>query len=634
VTASENGLGTGTAHLAPAGGETTRTMPPYKGSALPIILIVGGVLLVLVLLGGGVLVAVWANEEKQAKAQRMAEEDARYQRAEADRRWRENNDPWNQPAPEAWPPGGGPPGGAGRGGAAGPGMGGGAGPGMPGGGPWGPGGGPGANLGDKPKPPRPGPVFAEVTPHAIKPAPLADDKVEVNLPGAVADTCNGGGGRFFIAHISGKKQLAVFDVNEAKVVKYIALASDTVQIAAGMNKLIVAYPAENTLVRYDLSTFDKEATEKLPGEGALKKVALGSASAGPLLVAIGPPFPGGQSKLAFYDPNTLAAVDIELENGQVWREWGEGDHLRASPDGGVFTAHGTGGLLSIVVRGGSAKWFNPIDAFGHATPGPDGNVYTGYGLYTGEFKRVGRAPVGGVGQQLLPAAEGILHLQLTTEGNNGGIVGRPPGGPPGGGVDDGRKVKAEVRMPGDERSLHTFKDIGPFVSDQWAAVSAPPIDRRVHFVPAAKLLVSVPAGNTKLVLRKFDLDAALDASGVDYLVVTSRPPTAVPGKAYDYQIAAKSKKGGLAYKLDAGPDGLTVSAGGRVTWTAPNDFTSPEPVIITVSDASGQEVYHTFELTPGDGMRLAGPISGTARPAAWRTTGRRGWCHCPTGCSN
>lgn len=284
----------------------------------------------------------------------------------------------------------------------------------------------------------------------------------------------------------------------------------------------------------------------------------------------------------------------------------------------MFAAHGTGGLMSLVVRGGSARWYNPTDAFGHATPGPDGNVYTGYGVYTGEFKRVGRPPVGGVGQQVLPAAEGALYLQLTTDANNG--VGVPPGG----GVADGPKVRADVRVSGDERSFYTFKDIGPFAADQWATPTAPPVDRRVHFVPSAKLLVSVPAGNTKLILRKFDPEAALDASGVDYLYVTSRPPTAVPGKGYEYQIAAKSRKGGLKYKLDDGPDGMRLSADGLVSWTAPFDFSAAEPVIITVSDASGQEVYHTFELVPGDGRRFAGPISGTTKARGGADDGKKG----------
>ena len=43
---------------------------------------------------------------------------------------------------------------------------------------------------------------------------------------------------------------------------HLPLASDKAVIAAGMNKLIVAYTDTNTLVRYDLTTFDKEATDR------------------------------------------------------------------------------------------------------------------------------------------------------------------------------------------------------------------------------------------------------------------------------------------------------------------------------------------------------------------------------------
>jgi hypothetical protein len=39
--------------------------------------------------------------------------------------------------------------------------------------------------------------------------------------------------------------------------------------------------------------------------------------------------------------------------------------------------------------------------------------------------------------------------------------------------------------------------------------------------------------------------------------------------------------------------------GTTVTWDIPADFTEREvKVVLTVSDASGQEVFHTFGLSP------------------------------------
>lgn len=460
----------------------------------------------------------------------------------------------------------------------------------------------------KPKPPKAPPRYAEVTPLPIKPAKLAEESVEVKLPGKVADTCSGGGGRFLIAHLSDVRKLAIFDVTEGKVVKYLELAAGSVRFAAGMNKLVVAYPDQNQLVRYDLTTFEKEDTQPSPTDGTIKKVAMGSASAGPLLVALsggnGNGF-GGQSRLEFVDPTTFRAVDLAQEQGQNWRQWAHNDHFRASPDGRVFTVHGGSGITSFTIREAAVKQHQNINAYGHVTPGPDGNLYTGCGLFTQELKRIGRQPATGA-PSLVPAAEGHLHLHISpvAPDRTRGVVDRTAKS----------KWKAEVKMTGEERTVYTFKDLDEVTLDGWTSNVLPP-DARLHFAPTAHLLVCVPSTNDRLVLRKYDLLKSFEQSGVDYLYVSSRPRTVVPGRGFEYQIDAMSKRGGVRCKLDAGPKGLAVSEAGKVTWAAPADFKEPEQVIVTVSDSSGQEVFHSFELVPGDGKGFAGPSSETAKAA-------------------
>lgn len=129
-----------------------------------------------------------------------------------------------------------------------------------------------------------------------------------------------------------------------------------------------------------------------------------------------------------------------------------------------------------------------------------------------------------------------------------------------------------------------------------------PWEKRVFYYPRSGLLATLTPGSDGLVLRRTDLGEQLARSGADYLVVVSRPPDAVPGKQFVYPIAARSKKGGVKVKLDAGPDGMRVTADGRVEWDVPPGFAKPVRVILTVTDASGQEVMHTFELIPSAGQ--------------------------------
>src|SRR5262249_18322460 len=123
-------------------------------------------------------------------------------------------------------------------------------------------------------------------------------------------------------------------------------------------------------------------------------------------------------------------------------------------------------------------------------------------------------------------------------------------------------------------------------------------DRRIHLIPEAKVLITIPSTNDKVVLHRLDVDRLLDKSGIDYLFVTSRPPAAArKGQVFTYQLAVKSKKGGVTCKLDSGPEGMTVSKAGLVRWAVPADFKDKEvDVIVTVGDRSEQEVFHTFKL--------------------------------------
>jgi hypothetical protein len=122
--------------------------------------------------------------------------------------------------------------------------------------------------------------------------------------------------------------------------------------------------------------------------------------------------------------------------------------------------------------------------------------------------------------------------------------------------------------------------------------------KRIYFIPRAKLVVVFPEGNDRLELYHVDVEEALDKSDLDYLLVTSRPSAiARRGTEYTYQVTVKSKKGQVKYQIGSGPEGLQVSPEGLVKWRVPADFKGEEsPVILTLRDASGQEVFHTFTI--------------------------------------
>jgi len=122
------------------------------------------------------------------------------------------------------------------------------------------------------------------------------------------------------------------------------------------------------------------------------------------------------------------------------------------------------------------------------------------------------------------------------------------------------------------------------------------MDNRLFLIPDAKLMAILAETGDKIVLHRFDLDALLEKSDVDYLFVTSRPPAAARGVAFRYTPTIRSKKGGVKLTLDSGPDGMKLTDG-TLTWNVPKDFTDESvSVIVTVTDKTGQEVFHAFTL--------------------------------------
>lgn len=412
----------------------------------------------------------------------------------------------------------------------------------------------------------------------VRPPALDKDRAEVALPAPVADVAAGGAGRYLILHLPQQRKLAVFDANEARVVKYLPAAADNVKFAAGMDKLVVVRPDNGAVERWSLTTFEREATATLRMDVPAIAVAMGSASNGPLVVS-GVDFPR-LGETAFFDVLAMKRIDMSFHPHGFF-DTSPNVFLRASADGRTFACvpDGAGGNTQACTwsQGRLRKYAGGTGGF--PVPGPDGRtLYTADGLFTWELRRAA-----GAGTHCLPAHHGPYYLTLPRADGFPGPA--------------AAKGTVAVHLEGDGRAFATLAGV-----EVPAGQDKPLPDRRVHLIPDAKLLVTIPAGNDRLVLRRFDPEQALEKSGLDYLAVTSRAPTAAKrGAEYSYQIAVKSKKGGVKYRVASGPPGAAVGAAGKVTWAVPADFADgAAEVAVAVSDAGGREVTHAFRLDVGD----------------------------------
>jgi mono/diheme cytochrome c family protein len=409
------------------------------------------------------------------------------------------------------------------------------------------------------------------------PAPKLTSKVEVELHDHFDQVRTGGAGRYLLFHLGKSKKLAVFDISQMKVVHQIDVPDD-VRYAAGLEKLMVARPGQGLLQRWDLRSGQREATAPIP-TGGVQRALMGCNGRGPLFLFMG-------RQVVPWDVQQIKPIEMDrkgLDGDPKWDFQG-----RISANGQVLTLwHGAispTGFGLVRLRGSKKTHRGSPD--GHsfnerwAMPNADGSLIFRYGpgLYDGDMRPI--AVEAFKNQVLLPTEDPRFFLTVQEESRTTNRVR----------VCTSADRQVVVTVGGVEKMTSSSSGM------RWGQFIGEP---RVHYLPSAHVLVTLPESNDRVVLRPLNLREELNRSGEDYLVVLSKPPSRVAvGATFRYPMEVLSKSAGLRYKLEAGPEGMTVSAAGVLHWQAPDRPPArPIRVIITVSGGSGKEVQHAFELT-------------------------------------
>jgi WD40 repeat protein len=439
------------------------------------------------------------------------------------------------------------------------------------------------------------------------------------LGGKIDDVAVGGGGRYLVLTLKSSFEVAVFDVNAADVVKRIHLASRNVLAAAGAKTLVLAFPDERTFQRWNLEPMSREG-EIFPSpiRARLRGLTMGSDSDGPLPAAWTPD-PAEMfnifTHLSFIDTKTFQVLKagpmthkgiglfgfLSSSGGSVHLSGFDPDrtHVRASAGGdlyGYWLRHSSGmGFQTITVHKAALEGAYSQEGIGHLAPGPDGlTVYTGRsGVFNaqGKLLRAADAPPPTNPDLTIPTPDPAYYLSVAGANVFTGTVREVP------------KVTASIHSAYDGTRL--FSILGLDEMNRWNDFNTEPVDnftieKRFHFVPAANLLITIPYTNDRLILRRLDLRMTLERLDQNSLFVTSSPRLyGTTGEPLSHQIETFSKAGGVRYKLAQGPDGLTVSPGGKLTWPSPKPPADGDPVtaIVTISDSSGQERFQSLRIS-------------------------------------
>jgi hypothetical protein len=405
------------------------------------------------------------------------------------------------------------------------------------------------------------------------PVRAADEPKVVKLPAPAGQSVVAGGGRYLVLHLPPAKQIAVFDVKDGKVAKSLPAPEDDIALAGGLDYVFIVRKSNNTMQRWSLATFEKEATVRLPVDGAFETAHMGADSNGPMLLA-----PRGAG-LEGAGVTLLNPITVRPVPTTGYLPLATPETVRVSPDGQVFSWKTAGVQQTAVLRFADGKFVLKISPAGvyDLQPGPGGRFFYGSShVYDDEIRPVHPRPAVPARNWVTSATQGPFFFEWERP------VGRPMAAPPG-------FSKVHVFFEGQFKPVATIGNL-----DRHETSTALP-----RVIPRYGRMILFGKNKDELILHPFDLDALLAKSEDDYLAVVSDPPhETLAGRTFEYAPVVKSKKGGVKVSLDAGPDGMKLSADGKLTWDVPAAMVKQDAVVIlSVSDASGQDLFHTFRIT-------------------------------------
>ncbi len=413
------------------------------------------------------------------------------------------------------------------------------------------------------------------------------DKVSrgsIPLSGKVSGSCVGGSGRYLFLAIPERRRVEVFDADAGELLPPLSVETDKPLLAAGHRHLFVIDPEGSTIERFDLVSFQREARARLPFAERVRAAWVGSESVGPLVVGLEEPgrlsvrFP-----LRFVDPVTFSPLELRVGNDPGHIDGSSRYFVEGSRDGRLLglwhTEVSPTGLESVVVSDSAVRIRYEHDSVGPVLPGPDGRtLHTLRGNYSATLQKLPSWP--GV---TIPAASGPFGIVLPADAAS-------PRDDPNPRVD--RVSLFELTIG---RAVLTLSGVEGLDLPRQSMEMAP-FRQRLFAFPSQGWFVTIPLAGDRLCLRRFDLERALDESGIDYLLFSSEPPRLVePGRPFEYRVKVLSRRGQPKIRLESGPPGMALDGKGVLRWT-PADA-EPADVLLSVSDASGRQIFQTFRLT-------------------------------------
>lgn len=438
----------------------------------------------------------------------------------------------------------------------------------------------------EPKPPEPTPPPPTPEPEPKpqppdpKPAPvLAGPRAEIKLTGPVA-AVHASGERFVVFQtVAGP--LAVYDLTIGRPFFTVNGANPDDLVAVSRSKLYLGRAKDSQIAKFDLATGKADGQATFGGAAAsLRHLAIGSASDGPLLIAMR--VNESAYSIRLLDTENFALINYPIDDPSAPRlqtfplnETSVPRFVAVSGDGRAVMLGNryytradnrfVGGLLA---NTGSAQHLPTADARG----------FVGTRLYDDAGIPIEAGLPPGVSRRYLPASGGPFVVSAEYR------------------VNDPGAVKLQLHMGADPNPL------GPLPGGDevaaWARADAgwvSKLHQRVAFVSDPPRLILCGPNSDTASAYPINLSTLLAQAGHDVCFTSTAAAEAYVGEAYSYRATTVSARGPVAFALEAGPPGMTVARDGVLSWPNPTAERLSHKVTLTAT-AGGKSVTQTFRL--------------------------------------
>ena len=398
------------------------------------------------------------------------------------------------------------------------------------------------------------------------PWPEGEDQIVYDLPAVFDDVVVGAGGQYLIFLIGIENKIVFFDVGQRKATHEMSVQDSDVRIAATADSFYLAFPGQNEIQRWSLSTFKNLSAQRLPFQHPVELIAAGFASRGPVYAG------ASQGAGVFLDGKSLHPLNCQI-NDQQYQRFGElpgaarESRVRVSANGKAFSFWSTRGspfgFRTVVYKGRTADMYYDHDTVGYIAPSPSGELmYTAKGVFTYQTKPYASNDKLRAQSFHVPSLTGDYSVSVTRNDDR----------------EPHKIARVNIHFKGQPQPIHTIPKatIRPGRYGDFHDREPITLDRRIYLIPAAKMLITLPESNRSVVMHYLkDLPATPTVSRPSVKRIatapkmskgTAGPVTIIPQRRDATKMIAPDP----SVPADSATDAATTSTGS--SRKLPDDF--------------------------------------------------------------